>query len=197
MLMNFLLIGFGGQEAVSIYGILMYVEGFIQPLLYGMCDSLQPAVGYNWGAGEKKRVMAIERCCFTASALLSLVSAAVIYLFPGNLASIFMQEASGSFFEGAAAALRLFSFTYLTRWFSFATQSFMLAVEKPVPASLISVSTALVFPVLLVILLWPLGLTGLWLNFAGTSALAAVLAAVILWRVPELRKGKEKQEGIS
>ena len=73
----------------------------------------------------------------------------------------------------------------------------MLAVEKPVPASLISVSTALVFPVLLVILLWPLGLTGLWLNFAGTSALAAVLAAVILWRVPELGKGKEKQEGIS
>lgn len=197
ILMNFLLIRFGGQDAVSIYGILMYVEGFIQPLLYGMCDSLQPAVGYNWGAGEKKRVMAIERCCFTASALLSLVSAAVIYLFPGNLASIFMQEASGSFFEGAAAALRLFSFTYLTRWFSFATQSFMLAVEKPVPASLISVSTALVFPVLLVILLWPLGLTGLWLNFAGTSALAAVLAAVILWRLPELRKGKEKQEGIS
>ena len=37
---------------MSIYGILMYVDGFIQPLLYGMCDSLQPAVGFNWGAGK-------------------------------------------------------------------------------------------------------------------------------------------------
>lgn len=58
----------------------------------------------------------------------------------------------------------------------------MLAIEKPVPASILSVSTALIFPVLLIFLLWPLGLTGLWLNFAGTSVLAAVLAVVILLR---------------
>ena len=70
--------------------------------------------------------------------------------------------------------------SYLTRWLSFATQSYMLAIEKPVPAALISVSTALIFPVILIGLLWPLGLTGIWLNFAGTSALAAILALVIL-----------------
>ena len=48
------------------------------------------------------------------------------------------------------------------------------------PASVISVSTALFFPVLLILLLWPLGLTGIWLNFAGTSVLAALLSAWIL-----------------
>ena len=190
ILMNFLLIRFGGQDAVSIYGILMYVEGFIQPLLYGMCDSLQPAVGYNWGAGRRDRVAAIERCCFTASALLSLTAAGVIYFFPGKLASAFMQESSGAFFAGAEAALRLFSLTYLTRWISFASQSFLLAVEKPVPASIISVSTALLFPLVFVAALWPLGLTGLWMNFAATSAAAGVLAGIILRRLPELRRGK-------
>ena len=56
----------------------------------------------------------------------------------------------------------------------------MLAIEKPFPASLISVSTALLFPVVLIGALWPLGLTGIWLNFAGTAVLAAVLSAVIL-----------------
>ena len=45
---------------------------------------------------------------------------------------------------------------------------------------MISVSTALIFPVILIGALWPLGLTGIWLNFAGTSALAAILALVIL-----------------
>ena len=59
----------------------------------------------------------------------------------------------------------------------------MLAVEKPLPASLISVSTALVFPVILIGVLWPLGLTGIWLNFAGTSVLATALSAVILLRL--------------
>ncbi len=45
ILMNWILVRLGGEMAVSVYGILMYAEGFIQPLLYGMCDSLQPAVG--------------------------------------------------------------------------------------------------------------------------------------------------------
>ena len=56
----------------------------------------------------------------------------------------------------------------------------MLAIEKPFSASLISVSTALVFPALLVAVLWPLGLTGIWLNFAGTALLAAALSAAVL-----------------
>ena len=45
--MNILLLRFGGEAAVSVYGVLMYADGIIQPLLYGACDSLQPAVGYN------------------------------------------------------------------------------------------------------------------------------------------------------
>lgn len=188
ILMNFLLIRFGGESAVSIYGILMYVEGFVQPLLYGMCDSLQPAVGYNWGAGEYRRVNAIERCCFTASALLSVCAALIIFLCPSQLARLFIQDSQGTLLPAAASALRLFAFTYVTRWFSFASQSFMLAVEKPVYASVISISTALVFPVLLVILLWPLALTGIWLNFAGTSLLAAVLSLWVLLRFRRERK---------
>ena len=68
-------------------------------------------------------------------------------------------------------------------------QSYMLAIEKPLPASIISVSTALVFPVILIVLLWPLGLTGIWLNFAGTSLLAAILSGVIFKKLyHELRK---------
>ena len=76
----------------------------------------------------------------------------------------------------------------------------MLAIEKALPASVISISTALIFPVLLVILLWPLGLTGIWLNFAGTALLAAVLSAVILMRArKELMRpdgGELKQTGV-
>ena len=161
----------------------MYVEGFIQPLLYGMCDSLQPAVGYNWGARAFPRVKAIEKCCFTAAVVISLVSALVISLIPEPIARIFMDDVSAEAIADTVFALRLFSLTYLTRWFSFATQSFMLAIERAGAATLISVSTALIFPVLLIAALWPLGLTGLWLNFAGTSLLAGALAAVVMLRL--------------
>lgn len=180
ILLNFILVRLGGETAVSVYGILMYVDGFIQPLLYGMCDSLQPAVGYNWGAGKYSRVRAIEKCCFIASAVVSLASFVVILLFPDMLARLFMSGEGEEFIAMAAGALSLFSVTYITRWFSFATQSYMLAVEKPLPASIISVATALVFPVILVAVLWPLGLTGIWLNLPVTAILAAILAFIVL-----------------
>ena len=180
ILMNAILVRLGGQTAVSVYGILMFADGFIQPLLYGMCDSLQPAVGYNWGAGKISRVRAIEKCCFTASGIISLLAVFVIACFPRQITNLFMADAGEELMGIAVGALQLFSLTYVTRWFSFATQSYMLAIEKPLPASVISVSTALFFPVLLVALLWPLGLTGIWLNFAGTAVLAAVLSFIIL-----------------
>ncbi len=189
ILMNIILVRLGGETAVSVYGILMYADGFIQPLLYGTCDSLQPAVGYNWGAGKYSRVRAIERCCFAASAVISLLAVAVILLFPQQITVLFMADAGPDVLAMSIGALQLFAFTYLTRWFSFAAQSYFLAIEKSLAASLISVSTALIFPVVLVILLWPLGLTGIWLNFAGTAVLAGVLAAILLGKLrPELSR---------
>ena len=144
----------------------------IRDSLYGMCDSLQPAIGYNWGAGQYSRVRAIGKCCFIASAIISLISVAVILLFPEQITQLFVPESDADLLVTAVLALQLFSLTYVTRWFSFARQSFMLAIEKTLPASLLSISTALVFPLLLILILWPLGLTGIWLNFAGTSLLA-------------------------
>lgn len=183
ILMNAILVRLGGETAVSVYGILMFADGFIQPLLYGMCDSLQPAVGYNWGAGKFSRVRAIEKCCFTASGIVSLLAVCVIALLPEQITRLFVADAGPEILSMSVGALRLFSITYITRWFSFATQSYMLAVEKPLPASIISVSTALLFPVILIGILWPLGLTGIWLNFAGTAILAAVLSAIVLIRL--------------
>ena len=84
--------------------------------------------------------------------------------------------------------LLLFSLTYITRWFSFATQSFLSAIEKPVAASAISVCTALVFPVILIGVFWPLGLDRPVLNFAGTAVLAGILALILLLRQKELWK---------
>ena len=180
VLMNAILLKAGGAVAVSVYGILMMADGCIQPLLYGLCDSLQPAIGYNWGARNYSRSAAIGKRCFVASAILSIAGAAVLFAFPEEIVRLIIRDTTPELMEMAVPALMLFSLTYLLRWFSFAVQSFMSAVEKPLYASMISVSIALVFPVILIGVLWPLGLTGLWLNHFGTSVLAALLAGILL-----------------
>ncbi len=189
ILLNAILVRLGGETAVSVYGVLMYADGIVQPIMYGACDSLQPAVGYNWGAGRFSRVRAIEKCCFVTAFVISAAALVLMALFPSQVAGLFMANATPEAMQMAIWAMRLFVFTYLTRWFAFATQSYMMAIEKPLQASLISVSTALVFPVLLIVILWPLGLTGIWLNFAGTSLLAAILALIIMIKMrPQLHR---------
>ncbi len=131
ILLNAILVRMGGETAVSVYGVLMYTDGFIQPLLYGMCDSLQPAVGYNWGAGKISRVRAIEKCCFIASGIISLLAVVVILLFPGAKSPACLWPTPvWEVMALSIGALQLFAITYITRWFSFATQSYMLAIEK-------------------------------------------------------------------
>lgn len=185
IIMNAILVRVGGEIAVSVYGVLMFIDGFIQPLLYGMCDSVQPAIGYNWGSGKFSRVRAIEKVCYIVSAIFSILSATIIVLFPAQIAKLFMSDADQATLALAVGAVQLFSITYITRWFSLATQSFMLAIEKALPATIISASTALIFPVILIGVLFPLGLNGLWLNLPVTAVLAGILSILILkktWR---------------
>lgn len=183
ILMNAILVRLGGAMAVSVYGVLLFVDGLIQPLLYGICDALQPAVGYNWGARKYSRVRAIERCCFAGAAVTTIATMLLVRSMPETITRLFVPDADPALLAMAGGALALFSFTYVSRWLGFATQSYMIAIGKPFQAALISVSTTLIFPVIMLALLWPLGLTGIWLNMPAASTLAAILALIILRRL--------------
>lgn len=194
IIMNIVLLRFGGEVGISIFGILMYASDIIQSFLYGVCDSLQPAVGYNWGAGKKERVKAIEQCCYVTSALISVISAGLLFFFPKEIISLFVAHTDSTFMETAIFAMRLFSLTYVTRWFSFATQSFMTAVEKPLYASILSIAIAFVFPLFIIVMLLPLELTGIWLNFPLTYLFAGILSLILLYNFKTVWKKTENSK---
>ena len=77
-------------------------------------------------------------------------------------------------------AIRLFCFAYLFRWFVVTTQGFLSAIEKPLFATAMSVSTALIFPVIILGALWSFGLDGIWINFVGVNLCSAILGIILL-----------------
>ena len=99
IIMNMMLVRAGGQDAVSVYGVLMYADGLVQPVMYGMVDSLQPAIGYNWGAGKKSRVRALEKCCLTAAIIISVIAWTVLHTFPRFISSIFIDRSQTALLE--------------------------------------------------------------------------------------------------
>lgn len=183
VLINIVLLKIGGATAVSVYGVLVYVGEVMQPILYGVSDSLQPAIGYNYGAGNMHRVRSIGACVLVSCGIVSLVGAGVIFFCSEAIALMFIDSEETELFALCSYALKLFSITYLSRWFGFVAQSFFVAIDKAVPAAILSVMNAFVFPVLILLVLWPMGLDGIWLNIPLSSLLVSVLAGIIFYNL--------------
>jgi Na+-driven multidrug efflux pump len=181
----------GGTTAVAIYAVLMYSSDLCWPLLYGISDSLAPAIGYNWGAESYDRVKKIVKCAYIGTAVVGLVSTSILFFLSDIVAALFANAEDIMLLEESARAIKLFCFAYLFRWFAVTTQGFLSAIEKPALATLMSVATALVFPLIILGALWSFGLDGIWLNFVGVNILAAILGMILLMRViKEIRKKK-------
>lgn len=194
IVMNKSLIALGGDSAVEIYGMQMYLGEVLNPVIYGICDSTQPAIGYNWGAKRFDRVKGLAKCIFSASAIVSLVAFVAMWFFPDILISLFTKSTDLAFLTEAVVALKIFALSKLFFWFAFATQSYMTAVEKPIFATLISVGSAFIFPIAFIFALRSLGLTGLWLNAPLTMGACALMSAVILILFSKEMKKKKKLE---
>ena len=178
ILMNTLLLRFGGDIAVSIYGVFMNIDGIIVPGMYGVFDSLQPAIGYNWGARRKDRARKIALCCVIALAVMCLLFTAILELFPGNTFHLFLESDSASL-TLAVHAISIMGLTYLVRWISYSCQSFSSAIGKSGEATLLSLCNALIFPVLMMLILGRSGLEGLWYIMPSAALLTSAAAIVI------------------
>lgn len=180
IIMNVFLLRLGGAIAVSAYGVLMYAESLVLPLLYGLCDSLQPAIGYNYGMRNYKRIYALERRCFGVCAAISVLMTGVLFLAKGTIVSIFVKAGDLELVTMSVHALSLFAFTFVTRWIPLATQSYLSAVGKAGYATMIAISLSLVVPVFVLMAFGFLGLDGLWLNMPITCVIVSILAVILL-----------------
>lgn len=178
ILMNSLLLMWGGDLAVSVYGVFMNIDGIVVPGMYGIFDSLQPAIGYNWGAERKDRVRRIALYCVIAIAILCLASTILLEIFPSQVFAMFVESDEAGMVL-ARHAISIMALVYLVRWISYACQSFSSAIGYNRQATVISLCNALVFPLLMMLVLYPLELEGIWLVTPAAGLLTGIVAILI------------------
>ncbi len=183
LLINAMLLRRGGDMAVAAYSVVLYIDSIIHSLLYGLSDSLQPAIGYNYGAKNKKRIYEIMKICYVASFLISM--GMMLWLTFGGRQAIllFVKSEDRELVKLSLHAMKLFSITFIVRWFASATQSYFTAINRPGYAIGISTTMTFVFPVILLMFLPNiLGLDGIWLTTPIATIGATVLAIFFLIR---------------
>ncbi|MEG2421683.1 MAG: MATE family efflux transporter, partial [Oscillospiraceae bacterium] len=181
--LNGFLLTLGGALAVASYSIVMYIDTLLVGILYGILDSVQPAVSYNLGAGETRRTFSFFKIASITTALLSVLCMGLILLFPEALAGIFAQKGSDSMVEMTIAALLLFAPSYLFTWFNMVTSAFLTSMDKPKESIIIMVFRAIVFPLACLFGLTAfMGVYGVFFTAAVSGGLTAIVAFFVFRR---------------
>lgn len=181
---NVVLLRISGATAVAAFSIIMYVDGVVKPMLFGMSDSVQPAISYNLGAGNLRRTWALERRAQIFSCLLSILSMLLMLTGGHWLISLFTPPQNTALLEMGILGMRIFSLSYLVSWLPTVSGAFFTALNRPAFSLLVSFCNTIIFPLVGIALLVPvLGVNGVWLTPMFSGILSMVVCLLLLGQV--------------
>lgn len=181
MIYNFQLLRYVGENGVSAYGVLMYVQFIFIAIYIGYSIGAAPIVSYHYGAGNDKELknMLKKSVLFMTGA--SLVLTAAAFLLAAPLSRIFVGY-DAELFALTSHALRLFSFSFLLAGFNIFASSFFTALNNGAISAAISFLRTLLFQTAAVLIL-PLvfDVDGIWLAVTVAEVFAFLLSAGFLF----------------
>ena len=170
ILTNSFLLYLGGAIAVTAYSIVMYVDGVVRSIIYGIVDSLQPPITYNFGAKQPGRVLGIYKISLIVTGAISIFAMIMSVAIPHVWVGIFIDSTDESAIQTAVTALLLFSPTYLFSWYNLVTGSLLTSLDRPKESLIVMMLTSVIFPLISVVILTLLfGLNGVFLTPAFTQ----------------------------
>ncbi|NLX91815.1 MAG: MATE family efflux transporter [Firmicutes bacterium] len=176
---NRLLIFYGGDLAISVFGIIHKVIMFSVMPLMGIVQGLLPLVGYNYGANQHERVSESILLALKTAISLSLFAFIIIMAFPKSIILIFTDEVAA--IEMGGIAMRIMFALSLTIGVQQIVSGVFQALGKAREAFILSMSRQIIFLIpLLLTLPFLFNLTGIWLAFPMADLLSFLL---VVWYV--------------
>ena len=181
MLYNFQLLKYIGEDGVSAYGVLMYVQFIFIAIDIGYSIGCAPVVGFHYGAQNHAEL----KNMFKKSVLLMCASGAVLTvlarLLAAPLAKLFVGYDEG-LYTLTCHAFRLFSFAFLFAGFNIFASSFFTALGNGLISAVISFLRTLVFQTASVLIL-PLifDVDGIWYAITVAEVFATLISVIFLF----------------
>ena len=169
------------QTYVLVLGIYYKLQTFLYMPANGIIQGMRPLIGYNYGAGEHKRVEQLYRltlllniCIMTAGMILCLT-------IPGKLMGAFAENPQT--IQNGVIALHIICFGFILSAVSVTACGALEGLGKGIPSLLISLSryVVLIIPLALIFSRF-FGAAGVWHAFWVTEALSAVFSVTIYRR---------------
>ena len=181
MIYNFQLLKYIGEDGVSAYGVLMYVQFIFVGIFIGFSIGSAPIVGYHYGAqnhDELKNMLKMSTRLMCGAGIVLTFLAMVL---ASPLANLFVGY-DEALYSLTCHAFRLFSFAFLFAGFNIFASSFFTALNNGAVSAAISFLRTLVFQTSSVILL-PLifDVDGIWYAITVAEVFATIISVIFLF----------------
>jgi putative MATE family efflux protein len=184
VMLNWLVLGLGGETAVAAYGIVGRVLMLAIMPVIGIAQGAQPIIGYNFGARKPQRVFDTVVLAAKAATAVCCVAFLVVELFAGDIVRLF---GGGALLGIGQRALRIFAIAMPLIGLQIICTNYFQAVGKAVYAIVFSLLRQFIILVPAAYLLSrAFGLTGVWI--AGPTADLVSVAITVSCAVVNLRR---------
>ena len=180
MVYNFQLLKYLGEDGVSAYGVLMYVQFVFVAIYIGYSVGTAPIVSFHYGAGNRGELRGLLRRSGGLLAVCAVCMLAAGQVLAAPLSRLYVGYDPG-LFRMTSHAFSIFSFSFLFSGFAIYGSSFFTALNDGLTSAIIAFLRALVFQVgavLLFPLLWRLD--GIWMSIVAAEVMAVVATGIFL-----------------
>jgi putative MATE family efflux protein len=188
-IVNTSLVKYGGDNAIAAVVVFNRFVTIFVMVVIGICQGMQPILGYNYGSGRLNRLFKTFGLAATIGFCTTTVGAVVGMIFPYQIAAMFMQDSAQ--IECAVNCLRITTLGFWMVGFQIVSTNFFQSLGMAGKAMFLSLTRQVLFMIPMLMLLPPFfGLDGVWSCYPICDVVATVITTLMLvWQV---RRIKEK-----
>lgn len=189
-IINNSLLKYGGDDAIaSVVVFNRFVTIFVM-IVIGICQGMQPILGYNYGSGRFARLFATLRLAIVSAVCVTAVGSLVGAFNPRVIAMAFMQDEAQ--INCAINCLRITTLTFWMVGFQIVGTNFFQSLGMAGRAVFLSLTRQIIFMIPMLLILPPrFGLDGVWSCFPVCDFAAALVTGIML--TYQIRKIKNKK----
>lgn len=166
---------------ILVLGIYYKLQTFIYLPANGIVQGMRPLIGYNYGAGENKRVSQIYKIVLCMSGIIMVLGTVICLLIPGQLMGLFTHTEAT--IQTGKTALRIIGAGFIVSAVSVTSSGALEGLGKGIPSLLISLCRYVV--VILPAAFWLsrlFGAVGVWHAFWVTEVITAIISICVYYK---------------
>ncbi len=179
-IINTTLYTYGGDTAVAAVGIFITYTSLLTTVVVGICQGLQPILGYNYGAGRLDRLSKVFWLAVWASTVVCTLGWIAGQFFPRYIAMMFTTDIM--LIDATANGLSIAMLTFWFVGFQIIATTLFQSLGKAGKAIFLSLIRQVIF-LIPFLLIFPgfMGLNGVWASFPTSDICATIVSGIMVW----------------